>query len=78
MNQSTYQSHGLTVEALLATLAYSFAGIIIMIIALMIINRVFQLNLHKELVEDHNTAFGVSIAGFAIAVAIIIAGTISS
>lgn len=79
MNKVTsLEGQGLTLEALTATIGYSLLGILIMVVALTVINKVFRLNMHKELVDDHNIAFGVSIAGFAIAIAIIIAGTILS
>jgi uncharacterized membrane protein YjfL (UPF0719 family) len=70
-------ANGLTMEAFLATLLYSATGIIILILTVLLINAVFRLNLHRELVKEHNTAFGIVIAGMAIAIAIIISGTIT-
>lgn len=47
-----------------------------MVIFIVIIDQIFKLNLKKELFEDQNTAFGIVLAGIAIAVAIIIASAI--
>lgn len=70
-------ANGLTMEAYLATLLYSATGIIILVLTVLGVNALFRLNLHRELVKEHNTAFGVVIAGMAIAIAIIISGTIA-
>lgn len=73
-----YTAHGLSVEALVSTAVYAILGIMIMLLAIVFVNKAFRLNLHKELVSENNVAFGVLIGGLAIAVAIIIAGTINS
>lgn len=69
---------GLTVEAFTSTLLYTIMGIIVLILSVVIINAVFGLHVKKELIKDNNTAVGITIAGLAIAIGIIIAGTISS
>lgn len=74
----TTQQNGLTAEALLATLLYTIIGVIILTIAVMALNHIFGLQVRKELIKDQNTAVGIVIAGLAISIAIIIAGTISS
>ena len=61
---------------ILATVLYSLFGVLLMIASIMFFDRVFKLNLHKELVEDQNVAFGVLLAGVAIAISIIIAAAI--
>ncbi len=71
-------NNGLTMEAFLSTILYTFVGIVIMVIALMFINVIFRLNMRHELVEENNTAYGVMIAGVSVAVALIVAGTILS
>lgn len=71
-------ANGLTMEAFVSTIVYSLTGIVILLITVMFVNAVFKLSLHRELVKEHNTAFGIVIGGMAIAIAIIIAGTISS
>lgn len=64
--------------ALLSTVVYSVLGIVLMVLTIVIVNRLFRLRLHRELVEEHNVAFGVMIAGLAVGIGIIIAGTIIS
>ena len=63
---------------LLSTIVYSVLGIVLLLLTIVIVNKLFKLNLHRELVDEHNTAFGILIAGVAVAIGIIIAGTISS
>ncbi len=67
---------GFLPEVILATIFYSFLGIILMISALLFFDKAFKLNLHKELVQDQNVAFGVLLAGIAIAISIIIGAAI--
>lgn len=62
----------------LSTILYSVLGIVLLLLTIVVANKVFRLNLHRELVDEHNTAFGVMIAGLAIAIGLIIAGTITS
>jgi putative membrane protein len=64
--------------AFFSTILYSVLGIVLLLLTLVVANKIFRLNLHRELVDEHNTAFGVMIAGLAIAIGLIIAGTISS
>lgn len=75
---SSVTSNGLSLAALASTLLYTTLGIFIMICAIGVINILFKLDLRHELTKDDNVAYGVAIAGFAIAIGIIIAGTISS
>ncbi|MCC2333764.1 DUF350 domain-containing protein [Cellulomonas wangsupingiae] len=63
---------------LLSTIVYSVLGIVLLLLTIVVVNKLFKLNLHRELVDEHNTAFGILIAGVAVAIGIIIAGTISS
>ncbi|MEV7972426.1 DUF350 domain-containing protein [Cellulomonas sp. NPDC089187] len=65
-------------EDMLLTVAYAAIGIVILLITVVVTNKMFRLDLHRELVEEHNVAFGVLLAGVAIAIGLIIAGTISS
>ena len=62
----------------LSTLLYSVVGIVMLLLAIVVADRLFRLNLRHELVEEHNVAFGILIAGVAVAIGLIIAGTISS
>ncbi|MBD7982196.1 MULTISPECIES: DUF350 domain-containing protein [Oerskovia] len=68
----------LRLDAFLSTIVYSVLGIVLLVVTIVIVNYLFKLNLHRELVDEHNTAFGIMIAGLAIAIGIIIAGTILS
>ena len=61
-----------------STVLYSVLGIVLLLVTLVVANKVFRLTLHRELVGAHNVAFGVMIAGLAVAIGLIIAGTISS
>lgn len=63
---------------LVSTILYSVLGIVLLLLTIVVVNKVFKLNLHRELVEEHNVAFGVLIAGVAVAIGIIIAGVIGS
>lgn len=56
--------------------AYSVVGVLIMIGCALLSNYVFKLNMKKELLDDHNMAFGVMLAGLFIAIAIIVAASI--
>ena len=71
-------NYGLTIEAFTSTLLYTGVGILVLIIAVMLLNKIFGFNVHHELVEDNNVAVGIVIAGLALSIAIIISGTISS
>jgi len=62
----------------LATIVYSVVGIVLLLVTLVVADTVFKLNLRHELVEDQNVAFGLVIAGVAVAIGVIIAGTIGS
>ncbi|RXR25467.1 DUF350 domain-containing protein [Oerskovia turbata] len=68
----------LRLDAFLSTIVYSVLGIVLLVLTIVVVNYLFKLNLHRELVEEHNTAFGIMIAGLAVAIGIIIAGTILS
>lgn len=72
------EASGLSLEVFLATIAYAFLGIVLLMLFAATLNRLFRLDLRKELVEDNNIGLGVAVGGVAIAMAIIIAGTILS
>ena len=44
----------------------------------LLVNRIFRLDLRRELIEDQNIGLGAAFAGTALAIAIIIAATILS
>ena len=68
----------LRLDAFLSTIVYSVLGIVLLVLTIVVVNYLFKLDLHRELVDEHNTAFGIMIAGLAVAIGIIIAGTILS
>lgn len=67
---------GFMPQVIYATVFYSFLGLVLMLLSLAIFDKAFKLQLRKELVEEHNVAFGVLFAGVAIAISIIIAASI--
>ncbi|MFC8190855.1 DUF350 domain-containing protein [Cellulomonas sp. NPDC057328] len=68
----------MALDELLSTIVYAVIGIVLLLITVVVVNKLFRLDLHRELVDEHNVAFGVVIAGLAIAIGVIVAGTITS
>jgi putative membrane protein len=60
----------------LAAFLYALLGIVIFVVAFAAIEKMMPGTLSKELLEEHNTALAILLAGLAIAVAIIIAAAI--
>jgi len=58
------------------TLLYSFIWIFIMVMSFVIIEKITQFSLKKEIIEDENVALWTMFAWFFIAVSIIIAAAI--
>lgn len=65
------------ISTIIATIFYAVIGILIMIMFVVVFDKMFNLDLHKELIEDENVAFGILLAGVAIAIAIIVAASIT-
>jgi putative membrane protein len=63
-------------KILFESVFYATIGILILILTVLVFDKVFKLDLKKELVEDQNVAFGVLLGGLSIAIAIIIASAI--
>ncbi|NKC14597.1 MAG: DUF350 domain-containing protein [Gammaproteobacteria bacterium] len=61
---------------ILATILYSFIGIIVFLIAYWILDRLTPFSIKKEIEEDQNTALGIIIGSCFIALSIIIAAAI--
>lgn len=61
---------------LILSLIYSGLGLLIFILAFVLLDRMSPGSLWKEIIEDHNTALGVMMAGVAIAISIVIAASI--
>lgn len=72
---STHFTDQLVLFGLIA--AYSVIGVLIMVGCALLCNYIFKLNMKKELLDDHNMAFGVMLAGLFVAIAIIVAASIA-
>lgn len=64
------------VPNIILSLIYSGLGLLIFIIAFAVVDRLTPGSLWKEIIDDHNTALGVMMAGVAIAISIVIAASI--
>ena len=64
--------------SLLCTVVYAVLGVVLLMVFALLVNRIFRLDLRRELIEDQNIGLGVAFAGTALAIAIIIAATILS
>jgi uncharacterized membrane protein YjfL (UPF0719 family) len=61
---------------IVGSLVYSFLGILVLVIAFVVIEKITILNLWKEISEKKNNALAIMAAGFMLAIAIIIASAI--
>ncbi len=59
-------------KAIVATILYSFIGIVILVIAFVVIEKLAPQNLWKKIVDEQNVALAIMAAGFMLAVAIIV------
>jgi uncharacterized membrane protein YjfL (UPF0719 family) len=67
---------GLFFAHLLAALAFSVLGIMILLITLWLMNRYAPFSLHREIEEDHNVAVSIVIGSVLLGISIIIAAAI--
>ena len=63
---------------IIASIVYSFIGIVVLFISFWIIERVTPENLWKEILDKQNKALAIVFAAFIIAIAIIISSAIHS
>ena len=63
---------------IIASVVYSFIGILVLIISFWIIEKITPENLWKEILEKQNKALAIVFAAFIIAIAIIISSAIHS
>jgi putative membrane protein len=63
---------------IVASIVYSVLGILILVIAFWIIEKITPENMWKEIIDKHNIALAIVCAAFMIAVAIIISSAIHS
>lgn len=68
---------GLQTDLVLGSVAYSLLGLVLMIVCVTVVNSLFKLNLKKEILDEHNVASAIVLAGIFIAMAIIVASAIS-
>ena len=61
------------VENLIAAAVFSALGIVLFVLGFFVIDKLTPGSLWKELLDDQNTALAILMAGFALAMAIIIA-----
>lgn len=61
---------------MIATIVYSFIGVMVFIAAYWVLDRLTPFSIKKEIEEDQNTALGIIIGSCFIALAIIIAAAI--
>ena len=66
----------LSYPVLFSTILYATLGVVLLLAFIVVFDRLFKLDLHKELVQDQNVAFGIVIAGVAIGISIILAASI--
>ena len=66
----------INLKYIVASIAYSVLGIIIMVISFWIMERITPENLWKEIIEKHNIALAIVCAAFMLAVAIIVSSSI--
>ncbi len=64
--------------ALIGSLVYSVIGIVVMVFAFVIIDKITPYDLWKELCENRNQPIATVAAAFLIAIAIIVAAAIHS
>ena len=71
MTIAHHSSVDLNWQSLLSTVVYAVLGVVLLMVFALLVNRIFRLDLRRELIEDQNIGLGVAIA-------IIIAATILS
>jgi uncharacterized membrane protein YjfL (UPF0719 family) len=70
------ETYDLSLWAIVSTVLYGLIGILLFILGYLALDRFVRLDLRRELVEDQNLALGVMLAGFFVALAIIVAAVI--
>ncbi len=62
--------------ALISSLFYSFIGVFIFWICFLLIDKLTPYNLWKELIDEHNVALAILLAGIALGICVIVAAAI--
>lgn len=68
----------INIKYIIASVVYSFIGIVVLFISFWIIERITPENLWKEILDKQNKALAIVFAAFIIAIAIIISSAIHS
>jgi putative membrane protein len=63
--------------ALVGSLVYSVIGVILVIVAFVVIDKITPYDLWKELIENRNQPLATVVAAFVLAIAIIVAAAIN-
>lgn len=66
----------ISIKYIVASLVYSFIGIIVLFVSFWIIEKVTPENIWKEILEKQNKALAIVFAAFIIAIALIISSAI--
>ncbi len=66
----------LNLKLIIGASVYALLGIVILLIAFWVVERITPENLWKEIIEKQNKALAIMAAGFMIAIAMIIASAI--
>jgi putative membrane protein len=66
----------INMKYIIASVLYSFIGILILVISFYIIEKLTPENIYREIVEKQNLALAIMAAAFIIALAIIISSAI--
>ena len=62
--------------ALISSLFYSFIGVFIFWICFLLIDKLTPYHLWKELIDEHNVALAILLAGIALGICVIVAAAI--
>lgn len=74
--QGTGSSADLEPMFIVSTLIYGFIGLGLYVLGYIMFDKLFKLDLRRELVEDQNIAIGIMMAGVFVGIAILIAAVI--
>ena len=69
---------GIKLASVIATLFYSFLGLVLLVLSYVIVDRLTHFSLHEEVAEKQNIAVAIVIGALLIALATIIAAVITS
>lgn len=68
----------ISIKYIVASIVYSFIGILVLFVSFWIVEKITPENLWKEILDKQNKALAIVFAAFIIAIAIIISSAIHS